>query len=426
MKCFIKITVIVFLSAGILQIMDSCKKEKTLTLPVLSTVIVSGITQTGAVSGGNITSDGGASVTDRGVCWSASTNPAVTGTHTTDGTGTGSFASNLTGLSSGTTYYVRAYATNSVGTAYGNEVSFATNPPVLATLTTTAPSSITATTTVSGGEITSDGNGTITARGVCWGTVTDPTVTDSHTTDGTGTGSFTSNLTGLSAATTYYVRAYATNSAGTAYGNQVSFNTMLVDIDGNLYKIVTIGAQVWMAENLKTTKFNNNTAIPLVTDNTAWSNLATPGYCWYNNEITNKDIYGAIYNWYTAYDINLCPTGWHAPTDAEWHQLILFIDPGATLTITESQVAGGKLKESGTTHWQTPNTGATDETGFTALPGGDRDINGAYNRVGTSGKWWCSDNTTARYRDLEFNVADVLRVSSNGKNGYSVRCIKNQ
>jgi uncharacterized protein (TIGR02145 family) len=426
MKSFLKITIIVFLSAGIISNTNSCKKEKAPTLPVLTTVNVSGISPTGAVSGGNVSTDGGSSVTVRGVCWTTSTNPTVEGSHTTDGTGTGSFASTITGLTANTPYYVKAYATNSAGTAYGNEVSFTTNPILLPTLTTTAPSSVTSTSAVSGGNITFDGNGTITARGVCWGTTANPSITDSHTNDGTGAGSFASNLTGLSAGTNYFERAYATNSAGTAYGNQVTFNTMIADIDGNLYNIVSIGTQVWLKENLKVTKYQDGTTIPNISDNTIWSGLSAGAYCWYNNNsATYKDSYGALYNWYTLSSAILCPAGWHAPTDAEWHQLILFLDPAALLSNPESLIAGNKLKESGTTHWQSTNSGATNESGFTALPGGSRDINGAFSRIGTSGFWWGSDNSTAWYRDLDYNYAGVIRVSPNNKNGFSVRCIKN-
>jgi hypothetical protein len=223
MKSFLKITIIVFLSAGMIPCMNSCKKDKVPTLPVLTTVTVSGVSPTVAASGGNITTDGGASIIVRRVCWTTSTNPTVAGSHTTDGTGTGSFTSSITGLTANTPYYVRAYATNSAGTAYGNEVPFTTIAILLPTLTTTLPSSITSTTAVSGGNITSDGNGDITARGVCWGTTTNPSITNSHTSDDTGVGSFTNNLIGLSAGTTYYERAYATNSEGTAYGNQVTF-----------------------------------------------------------------------------------------------------------------------------------------------------------------------------------------------------------
>ena len=173
---------------------------------------------------------------------------------------------------------------------------------------------------------------------------------NSKTTDGSGTGTFTSSITGLTAGTTYYVRAYATNSAGTGYGNDISFTTQqggvgnVTDDDGNVYHSVTIGTQVWMVENLKTTKYNDGTSIPLVTDATDWHNLLTPGYCWNNNdEATYKATYGALYNWYTVNTGNLCPTGWHVPGDAEWTTLTTYLGG--------EDVAGGKLKEVGITHW---------------------------------------------------------------------------
>ena len=206
--------------------------NKTITfifssLPTITTTAITLITSATATSGGNVTSDGGATVTARGVCWSTSTNPVATANHTTDGTGTGTFTSSITGLTASTIYYVRAYATNSVGTSYGNEVFFttATSTATFAVLTTTAVSSIATTSAISGGNVTSDGGASVIARGVCWNTSTNPVATANHTTDGTGTGTFTSNITSLTLNTTYYVRAYATNSVGTAYGNEVFFTT---------------------------------------------------------------------------------------------------------------------------------------------------------------------------------------------------------
>jgi hypothetical protein len=197
----------------------------TINYPTVTTTSISAITQTTASSGGNVTSDGGTGVTARGVCWNTSPNPTTANSKTTDGSGTGSFTSSLSGLSSGTTYYVRAYATSNAGTSYGTELSFTTTTVVVPTITTTSISNITGTTASGGGNVTSDGGASVTARGVCWSTSTNPTTANSKTTDGTGTGSFTSSLTGLTRDVTYYVRAYATNSAGTAYGNQVSFTT---------------------------------------------------------------------------------------------------------------------------------------------------------------------------------------------------------
>ncbi len=198
------------------------------TIPTLTTTTVSGITQTSGTGGGNVSNDGGAAVTARGVCWSTSTNPTISlSTKTVNGTGSGIFTSNLTGLSAGTIYYVRAYATNSVGTAYGNELQFSTlSAAALATLSTTTITNINQTTASGGGNIINDGGAAVTARGVCWSTSTNPTISlSTKTVDGTGSGIFTSSLIGLSAGTTYYVRAYATNSVGTAYGTQVSFTT---------------------------------------------------------------------------------------------------------------------------------------------------------------------------------------------------------
>ena len=210
----------------------SCQKELSpeailSSIPTVTTTAASSITNTTATSGGNITDDGGAAITVRGICWSTSPNPGLSGNHTTDGTGSGAFASNLTGLTAMTVYYVRAYATNSVGTAYGNEISFTTTntSTALPTVTTTALSAITMTTATSGGNVVADGGATVTARGVCWSTSINPVVTGNHSTDGNGTGSFTSSITGLNSNTVYNVRAYATNSLGTAYGNQISFTT---------------------------------------------------------------------------------------------------------------------------------------------------------------------------------------------------------
>lgn len=188
-------------------------------MAVVTTKSITGITASSAVSGGNVVSDGGFSITARGVCWSTSQNPTITDVHTSDGGETGTYTSQLSSLAYNTTYYVRAYATNSKGTSYGEEKTFTTNK-LVPTVTTTAASSITSNSAVTGGNVTSDGGANVTARGVCWGTQHNPTITGSHTSDGNGTGAFTSTITGLNPATVYYVRAYATNSEGTSYGEQ--------------------------------------------------------------------------------------------------------------------------------------------------------------------------------------------------------------
>lgn len=194
------------------------------TLPTVTVASASSIAATTASSGGNVTSNGGAAVTARGVAWNTAGNPTIAGSHTNNGLGMGTFTSNMTGLSSGVTYYVRAYATNSVGTAYSSQISFTTSPTT-PTVNVASVSSITSNTASSGGNVTSNGGATVTARGVCWNTAGNPTTSSTLTTNGAGTGNFTSSVTGLSPGTTYYVRAYATNSEGTSYSSQISFKS---------------------------------------------------------------------------------------------------------------------------------------------------------------------------------------------------------
>ena len=193
----------------------------------------------------------------------------------------------------------------------------------------------------------------------------------------------------------------------------------VTDIDGNVYKTVKIGNQWWMAENLKVTKYKDGSAIPNVTKGTLWNGLTTGAYCNYDNKESNVATYGRLYNWYAINTGNLCPTGWHVPTDAEWTTLIDYL--GGT------SVAGGKLKETGTTHWNSPNTGATNETGFTALPGGYRGINGAFFSIGYYG-YWCSATESnanyAWYRYMDYNYSLVYRSISNKQYGFSVRCLR--
>lgn len=195
------------------------------TTPSVITAAVTSVATSSAVSGGNITSSGSSAVIASGVCWSTSANPTINDYHTSDGPGTGTFTSTITGLSPGTTYHVRAYATNNSGTAYGNDVSFTTQSATIPTVTTTAASSITTNSASSGGNITDSGSSAVTASGVCWSTSANPTINNTHTSDGTVSGSFNSAITGLSPNTTYHARAYAKNATGTAYGSDVSFTT---------------------------------------------------------------------------------------------------------------------------------------------------------------------------------------------------------
>jgi uncharacterized protein (TIGR02145 family) len=394
-------------------------------LPTLTTTAITLLTTTTVHSGGNITSAGGGTISARGVCWSTSPDPTVDDDLTSNGTGSGIFTSDPTGLTPGTDYYLRAYATNSAGTAYGNQVTFTTVAIVPPTVTTTAFTALTATTVTSGGNVTDDGNGDITARGVCYATTATPTIDDSFTTNGTGTGVFTSNLTGLTPNTTYYLRAYATNSNSTSYGSQITFTTFAAtDFDGNNYTSVVIGTQTWLTQNLKTTSYRNGdpigTTVPATLDITA---EVSPKYQWaVNNDVNNVAVYGRFYTWFAVTDArNVCPVGYHVPSDTEWETLKAFLGGEA--------VAGGKIKELGTTHWQTPNTGATNETGFTAVAGGYRNFNGSFVSFSVSSPYWSATENTSNTawgwgQGLYYNSAILLRGGFDKPDGCVVRCIK--
>lgn len=294
-------------------------------------------------------------------------------------------------------------------------------------VTTVAVTGITPTTAECGGTITSDGGAAIIARGVCWSTNQAPTTVDHKTTDGTGTGSFTSAVTGLSGSTRYYVRAYATNGAGTGYGDTMSFTTnretgTVTDVDGNTYRTVKIGNQWWMAENMKVTHYRTGAAIPNVTDNGAWNGLSTGAYCEHDNNTAEVTVYGRLYNWFAATDDrNIAPTGWHVPTDAEWQTLVDYLGG--------YEVAGGKMKDTGTVYWNSPNTNATNESGFTGLPGGGRGGEGAYFHNGAGAGFWTATGhlyfeDSAWNRLLTYNHPEVIHDYSGKRSGSSVRCVK--
>lgn len=210
------------------------------------------------------------------------------------------------------------------------------------------------------------------------------------------------------------------SSCGDDAKDELPSGCIVTDIDGNVYHIVVIGTQEWLVENLKTTRYRNGTAIPNVTDSTAWSGLTTGAYCDYNNNAANSTTYGRLYNWYAVSNANnIAPTGWHVATDAEWTTLTTYLGGDS--------VAGGKLKEAGLAHWASSNTGATNETGFTALPGGYRGYGGTFGGIDNYGGWWSSteDYTTIAWsRGMsDFNV-NVLRISYHKPLGFSVRCVR--
>ena len=194
-----------------------------------------------------------------------------------------------------------------------------------------------------------------------------------------------------------------------------------VDIDGNEYATVIIGNQVWMSENLKVTKYRDGTAIPTGLSNSEWENTTSGAYAVYDNNETHADTYGYLYNWYAVDDSrNIAPDGWHVPTDDEWTTLTDYL--GGT------SVAGGKMKETGTSHWNSPNTGATNESGFTAFPGGYRlDNDGYYGSIGSFGYFWSSSESSSYYaweRELYYYSSEVYRYDDDKRSGFSVRCVR--
>ena len=315
----------------------------------------------------------------------------------------------------------------------------------IATIKTSNITSITSNSAIAGGNITNIGGAKVTQSGIVWDITKNPTIEQSKgiTKENKESGEFESKLLSLESNTTYYVRAYAINKGGTAYGDQELFSTLpangtlsIVDSDGNSYTNVTIGTQIWLSENLKTTKLNNGTPIPNIKNGTEWRNLSTPGYClmdigYYGTmtESKYKKTFGLLYNWYAVSTGKLCPEGWHIPTDKDWHILINLLGG--------ENIAGGKLKLTGTFEgndglWYSPNIQASNESGFSALPGGYRntkvsDSGGKFDsnfmEIGSRGMWWGSENLYLFMRNDGSN-ANLFKIESSNKGyGLSIRCI---
>ncbi|MBQ3751093.1 MAG: hypothetical protein II865_07320 [Bacteroidales bacterium] len=493
--------------------------------PTVTTNNVSNIQATSATCGGNVTSHGGSAVMARGVCWGTSQNPTVNNSHTTNGSGTGTFTSSLTGLLPNTTYYVRAYATNSVGTMYGEQKSFTTpcnvvsvsiagittinygqsttltasgaisyywstnattanitvSPattttytvtgtnaygctatasktvtvnPILPTVTTNDVANITENSASCGGNVTSDGGATVTARGVCWSIFQEPTVSGSHTTNGNGTGSYSSSMTGLNPNTTYYVRAYATNSVGTVYGEVRSFTATndgrpclatptVTDVDGNVYNTVQIGDQCWMRENLRTTKYADGVAIPTGTDTSS----INPYYYNYTTSSIPMEQRGLLYNWPAVMHgalssennpscvQGICPDGWHVPSAAEWDQLTSYV--GGQIQYSCSNGIGKALASE--VEWSysdycgecdpgNQSVYVNNVTGFSAFPAGY--FSGmSFGGSGNEAAFWSA--TTVWYEHSRgfgknlYSTSDRMTNTSYYKSrGNSVRCLR--
>ena len=321
----------------------------------------------------------------------------------------------------------------------GNPIWVSTLPTVV----TTNISNVTSNSAVSGGNVLSDGGSPVTARGIVWSTIPNPTVSLSTITkNGNGLGIFSSTLNGLVSKSTYYARAYATNSVGTGYGNEISFTTSDItnvmgipcagtptvkDIDGNSYNTVQIGTQCWTKENLRVSKYRDGSIIPLdesggTTGNSSaqiWSIRSMGARTVFGHNPANLALLGYLYNWYAISDPKgLCPSAWHVPSDAEWTTLTTFLGG--------ESVAGGKMKSISTTYWNLSNVAPTNESGFSTLPGGYRVNDGSFNNINLNAFFWSAtelDKNDAWHRYLNYN--DNVFVNYFNKSfGASVRCIK--
>lgn len=437
---------IVIVTAALLTVLFSCEKDNDKPpfveqpLPSVSTGEVTDIAGDAATFWGSISSDGGYTIIESGFCINISANPTINnaimiaygvGTNQSFTIRTGDFELN-------TTYYVCAFAKSKVGIAYGNQISFTTTNG-LPVITSIPISNITGTSAQSGGNIISNGGYSVTQKGVCWGTSQNPTIESNlgYTIEGgTEYGVFTSNITGLVEWENYYLRAYATNEKGTSYGDQIIFNTgTITDYDGNIYETIKIGSQIWMKDNLKTTHYADGTEIELVQNYASWNalELSDKAMCYFTNTsgVVISYNYGGLYNWAAAMNGSLssnnipsgvqgaCPDGWHLPSENEWVDLIDFLGG--------QSIAGGKLKESGIAYWYSPNTGATNESGFTALPSSFRSYDGGFGIEGNYATYTSSteyNSTTSSYIMLTYDNENVGRNISYKKQAYSIRCIR--
>lgn len=289
------------------------------------------------------------------------------------------------------------------------------------------------------GCVKEDGGAAVTAKGICFSTSSLPTIEGSCSPHGVDTGSIACCLNCLFPDTKYYARVYATNSSGTYYGDEVSFTTppTMTDADGNTYHTVRIGDQVWMAENLKTTHYRNGDPIPNLTNSNEWLNSVSGAYCEYNNNHEFGKVYGMLYNYYALVEErNIAPAGWHVPSDDEWKTLEGTVDSRYKEGDSQWDLmgergfdVGGKLKSTSTL-WTAPNSGATDEYGFSALPGGVRDpFSGDFKSVGLGGFFGSKTiygGSQMWYRDFWYALSNSERLTGLKNAGGSVRLIQDK
>jgi uncharacterized protein (TIGR02145 family) len=432
------IAILLFISVLLLPGCD--KEQDNQVLPKVTTAEVVDITDNSALAGGSVANSGTLAVTQRGICWNMEGNPSLSDTKLVSGEGEGDFSIAIENLLPETEYFVRAYATCEMDTVFGNVKNFNTLPASLPVVSISEAEVITETSALIKAEVINENDDfEIRERGIC------PKINSEYILfrnvkipAGQGTGEFEVTLDNLVPESDYEYRAYAITQSDTFFSDYVSFTTLakalseiefnlditygeITDVDGNTYKTVEIGTQVWMAQNLNTTQYNDGSEIPLVTDEDEWKSTTTGAYCNYNNDESTAGVYGKLYSWHTVETGKLCPAGWHVPESNEWETLIAFLGG--------ENVAGGKMKEQGTVHWSESGSDITNESGFTALPGGLRNSNGAFSSINIGGYWRAA---TASESQEGFMVTfwtgswnAGFNIGEDPKNaGLSVRCMK--
>ena len=438
---------------------------------------VSSIYSTTAICGGNVLDLGSVPGSNsHGICYSTTPNPTTGSSVAGAGSGMGAFQVKLTGLTPSTTYYFRAYVTNARGTTYGAEWTFTTREegylpePTLPVVNTVSVTSVTSASALFNGSVTDDGYADVTARGFCWGLYPNPTIDSTNSVEGSGLGSFSHNVAQLQDATTYYVRAYATNSVGTAYGEELTFTTdtlvsascgqiRVEDADGNFYSTVLIGTQCWMKENLKTTHYADGEEIPY----SSATYIEAAHYFYPGGNANNEEIYGLLYNWNAAMHgasytsttdptgvQGICPDGWHLPSYAEVVTLMNYVRATPEYLCNNASTNISKaLADS--LYWTTStfacNPGndpsANNATGFSARPAS---VSNANNRLGkdayfytssatvaTSGggqqivrPWLCKINTQTAANGANFIMGQQSPTPAQLHIGASIRCVKDE
>lgn len=421
---------LLWMFVALVAISTGCKKEKKEVFATVTTTAATGITGSAAVTGGNITNTGNSAISQSGIVYATHATPTLTDSLRNNTSGGNTFTINLTALNANTVYYARAFAINATGTAYGNQVTFTTSAG-LATVTTTPVGAISASaaTAPSGGTIVNTGGAAITASGVCWSTKPHPTVTNNVTNDQLTNNSFTSTMSLLAANTTYYYRAYATNSYGTAYGNELTFNSgstaTVTDIDGNVYNTVTINGQTWMTENLRVTHYQNGDPIQNAFNNSGfdWSNSTTGVYTIVNGDTTTLRTYGLLYSLTAVDDTrSIAPAGWHVATQTDWNNL----------EVSEGMAAAD------TAGYYFPNKGTIAPK---LLTGGTSGINlqlagrwhyTAYDYFGIRAYYWTSTEIQAGvnrfrliYGPADPNYPGISHDYDFAGEAFAVRCVKN-